>query len=143
MERLMPPDSYYQNPRTDLLEWAGRSGRHVLEIGCGDGANAPWLRAHGAKWIEGVEPHRESARTAGEKFDQVHMTTIEDALGQFSEPFDLIICADVIEHLVDPETVLARLRERAVPHSSLTDIGPEHPTLPGAAPHRVWCGIPT
>lgn len=104
---------YYLGERTDLLEWHGGHRERVLEVGCGAGGNAPWLRAHGAKSLVGVEIHPESATQARAAFDRVEAKPIENALQSLSGPFDLIICADVLEHLVDPWDVVTRLGQVA------------------------------
>lgn len=100
---------YYLGERPDLLEWHGGGCARVLEVGCGAGGNAPWLRANGANHLVGVEVHSESATKAREVFHQVESKPIEEALQTLEGPFDLIICADVLEHLVDPWDVVARL----------------------------------
>lgn len=110
--------SYYSKGRTDLLEWLRCAGRRTLDVGCGSGANAPWLRAHGTAYLEGVEPHESSTEALG-SFDHVHQTTIEEALPSLGVSFDLIICADVLEHLVDPATVLRSLRQHLAPNGRL------------------------
>jgi SAM-dependent methyltransferase len=110
---------YYLGERTDLLEWhGGREGR-VLEVGCGEGGNARWLRAHGARDLVGVEVHPESAAQARAVFDHVESRPIEDALQALRGPFDLIICADVLEHLVDPWDIVRRLGHVAAPDGEI------------------------
>lgn len=104
---------YYLGERTDLLEWHGGGRERVLEVGCGAGGNAPWLRAHGGEALVGVEIHPESATRARAVFDRVESKPIEDALQSLTGSFDLIICADVLEHLVDPWDVVRRLGQVA------------------------------
>ena len=60
-----------------------------------------------------MEIHSQSAARARELFDHVESRPIEKALESLSGPFDLIICADVLEHLVDPWDVVARLGQVA------------------------------
>ena len=43
--------------------------------------------------------------------------------------FDTILCLDVLEHLVDPESVLRRLTELAAPGARLRGVRPERPPL--------------
>jgi SAM-dependent methyltransferase len=40
---------------------------------------------------------------------------VETALGKLDESFDLVVCADVLEHLVDPWETVRRLRSVAAP----------------------------
>lgn len=108
--RARKPDMYYSGSRAHFLEWLGGRHERVLEVGCGGGANAAWLREHGARRIVGVEPDQPSALQAGSVFDRVYDRPIEVALDDVDEQFDLILCLDVLEHLVDPWTVAARLR---------------------------------
>jgi SAM-dependent methyltransferase len=121
---LIPPlpektASYYEGARIDLLEWLGGRHERVLEVGCGEAGNAPWLRAHGATDLVGVEIHSASAERAREKFDRIEAMPIEQALPLLSGPFDLIVCADVLEHLVDPWDVVRRLGQLAADDGQL------------------------
>ncbi len=113
------PGGYYEGARNHFLDWLGGSHRRVLEIGCGTGANAGWLREHGARLIVGVEPHRESARVAASRFDVVHQQPIETVLPRLEGAFDLVLCPDVLEHLVDPWSVLADLLPLCAPSGRL------------------------
>lgn len=124
--------TYYSDARVDLLEWLGAAGERVLDVGCGIGANAEWLRTHGATYIEGVEPH-DSAKRAEAVFDRVHHATIEDARSSLGGPFDLIICADILEHLVDPWTAVRDLRTHLAPNGRLAVSIPNVRYLPALA----------
>jgi SAM-dependent methyltransferase len=109
MTQTRKVDAYYHGERRDLLEWLG--GRHprVLEIGCGAGGNAEWLRRHGAERIVGIEIDARSAERAREVFDVVLTGSVESTLGELDELFDLVICADVLEHLVNPWQIVDQL----------------------------------
>lgn len=116
---VRPPDRYFHGDREDLLSWLGGRHERVLEIGCGAGGNATWLREHGAARIVGVELDEASAVRAGEVFDRVLAESVETALAKLDETFDLIICADVLEHLVDPWAVVRDLARQATDDTTL------------------------
>jgi 2-polyprenyl-3-methyl-5-hydroxy-6-metoxy-1,4-benzoquinol methylase len=103
---------YYETDRRDFLDWVGGRYPRVLDVGCGAGVNSAWYREHGAVHITGIEPDPRSATAATSVFDRVIVGTVEDVLGRdtLDGPFDLIVCADVLEHLVDPWVVVRQLR---------------------------------
>lgn len=67
----------------------------------------------------GVEIDPSSAAQAERVYNRVHTEPIESAIGHLQGPFDLILCADVLEHLVDPWHVLDRLRLVSMDHTRL------------------------
>ena len=85
-------------------EWRatnGKRGMRVLDLGCGAGALGPTLRAMGFSHLVGVEIAPEAAARARENYDDVLEMPIDEALPRITETFDLIVCADILEHLVD------------------------------------------
>src|SRR3954451_11851657 len=98
----------YENPRAELQRHVPIGARRVLDLGCASGALGAALRARGA-YVIGVERDPAYAAAARERLDEVveaDLETLEPAaLGRF----DVLIAGDVLEHLVDPWTVLARL----------------------------------
>jgi len=100
---------YYAHDRSDFLEWVGSRFERVLDIGCGVGSNAPWYRRHGAREVIGVEIDEASAVQARLVLDRVVAAPIEQAVRELEGPFDLIVCADVLEHLTDPWSVVRSL----------------------------------
>ncbi|MGI9116934.1 MAG: class I SAM-dependent methyltransferase [Gaiellales bacterium] len=109
------PAGYYGNPRTDLLERLGRPLGRVLDIGCGRGATAGYLREHGATRLTGIEIHEESAQRSDEVFDEVLHGAVETELGRADGPFDTVLAYDVLEHLVDPYAVMRDVRAKTAP----------------------------
>lgn len=117
-ERRLPPMAsetekpiqYYAADRSHFLSWIGGHHRRALDIGCGAGHIGEWLAERGTS-VVGVEVDPASAKQAAVTYERVFNETIESALPKLAGPFDLIVCADVLEHLVDPWAVLAALRK--------------------------------
>jgi 2-polyprenyl-3-methyl-5-hydroxy-6-metoxy-1,4-benzoquinol methylase len=122
---------YFDAERWDMLAELDAPYGRVLDVGCGAGATGRRLRAEGASALVGVEPNPAAAAPAREVFDTVHEAPIEELLeaGTVQGPFDTIQLYDVLEHLVDPESVLRGLRSLAAPGARL------HISVPNA---RHW-----
>ena len=101
------------NPRTIIAGWVP-SGARVLEVGPGNGVVGAWLAAHKGCTVVGVEYVPEAAQAAAARFAHMITGSIEDPAVQAQvrelAPYDAVIFADVLEHLVDPWGVLATLR---------------------------------
>ncbi len=112
---------YGEVVNTELLALVGPLSGRVLDVGCGAGAWAESLRRAGGQTLVGIEPAPEAAAIARERYDAV----VEDALESVDlarlggQPFDHVIVADVLEHLVDPWAALRRFREWSSPAATL------------------------
>jgi 2-polyprenyl-3-methyl-5-hydroxy-6-metoxy-1,4-benzoquinol methylase len=120
------PDSYYSNPRTDMVTSLPDPLGRVLDVGCGSGSTGVLLRARGPESMIGVEIVPEAAALARSAYDQVLVGSVEQVLSQVEGPIDTVLCYDVLEHLVDPWEVLRQLRELAAPGARL------HVSVPNA-----------
>jgi 2-polyprenyl-3-methyl-5-hydroxy-6-metoxy-1,4-benzoquinol methylase len=92
-----------------LLALLDRPGR-VLDVGCSTGYLAERLQQRGAT-VVGLEMDERSAQLARRFCAEVLTGDVETMELPF-EPasFDAIVCGDLIEHLRDPQAMLARLR---------------------------------
>jgi O-antigen biosynthesis protein len=92
-----------------LLALVG-SAQRVLDVGCSTGYLAERLQQRGATVI-GLDMDARSAELARRFCTDVLVGDIETMELPF-EPasFDAIVCGDLIEHLRDPQALLARLR---------------------------------
>jgi 2-polyprenyl-3-methyl-5-hydroxy-6-metoxy-1,4-benzoquinol methylase len=101
------------NPRTIIGNWTP-AGSRVLEVGPGSGVISRWLRAARGCHVVGVEVVPEAAEAARDAVDFLIVGSIEDAVvaGACAArgPYDAIIFADVLEHLVDPWSILRQAR---------------------------------
>ncbi|MDZ7372101.1 MAG: class I SAM-dependent methyltransferase [candidate division KSB1 bacterium] len=81
----------------------------VLDVGCGEGNTAAYLKEKFGAEVTGIEINAEAAAVARKKLDHLLQGPVEKAYELPKNHFDLILCLDVLEHLVDPWAVLKRL----------------------------------
>lgn len=91
-------------------------GSKVLDVGCGAGNLGTLLRSKNCR-LWGIEFDAENA-AASEKsggYEKVLRMDLNDFDKDIiSEEFDYVVCADVLEHLIDPEKVAKRLMQKLV-----------------------------
>ena len=108
---------YFSAARREIAPLLPERASRVLELGCGAGATLAWLRATGrAEHAVGVELFASAAQQARQFADEIYCLDFErDPLPQGLGQFDLILCLDVLEHLIDPWAAVDRLvREQLV-----------------------------
>jgi 2-polyprenyl-3-methyl-5-hydroxy-6-metoxy-1,4-benzoquinol methylase len=105
------PGTYFHAVRAEIAPQLPAQHGAVLELGCGSGATLAWLKAeHGFRETVGIELFADAAAHAATRVDRVIQGDIERM--QLDLPaghFDLILCMDVLEHLVDPWAAMDRL----------------------------------
>ncbi|MCA6379264.1 MAG: class I SAM-dependent methyltransferase [Cytophagales bacterium] len=105
------PEIYFNVVRKEMLPFVPSDARVTLEIGCGDGNFAELLLARGALEVWGIEYEKEQADLAQERMMKVLVGDVAEQLTSLPDNyFDVIICNDVLEHLIDPYTVISKLR---------------------------------
>jgi 2-polyprenyl-3-methyl-5-hydroxy-6-metoxy-1,4-benzoquinol methylase len=111
--------SYYANTREDLVALLERPLGSVLDVGCGAGGVGPGLRRAGATRLVGIELDPDAAEHARAFYDRVEVGSADEVANALDEPFDTILCFDVLEHLADPGKLLVDLLARAAPGARL------------------------
>ncbi len=102
--------AYFSNTRKDLLSFIDKNylGLTILEIGAGSGETLLELKKTGiANKIYGYDLVDICLNKS--EFESFIVGNIEKDPIPFNEKFDIIILADVLEHLVEPEKVLEKL----------------------------------
>ena len=100
-----------QGKRTSLSVLAGMvpPGSRVLDLGTGSGALGQYLREHSGCTVDGVTINSAEAELARPHYRRVEVANLEqpDWAALFGgEHYDFIVCADVLEHLREPEKAL-------------------------------------
>lgn len=108
MSQEEKPDGYYDGINTGLLDCIPRDAKAVLEIGCGGGRLGEAYKAlNPACTYYGVEIIESAAQDAAAHLDKVFLGSAESIdLSALQDKLDCIVYGDVLEHLVDPWTVL-------------------------------------
>lgn len=107
---------YYGHPRPEMLRLVPKNAQHVLELGCADGAFAAEVKDHTGAEVWGIELSETAAEQAAAVIDRVLVGDAGDQIAQLPDAyFDVIVCNDVLEHLVDPLAILTGLRSKLKP----------------------------
>mgnify|MGYP006414278653 FL=1 len=103
---------YYKHVRDDVLSLVPKSATDILEIGCAAGMTGRELKKNADIYFAGVEIDHKASLEAKKVLDYVIEGNIETLDLPFEEQrFDCILFADVLEHLIDPLTVLKKIRK--------------------------------
>lgn len=104
-------DDYFAHARKEILPLLPQHCGRVLELGCGSGATLGWLRqTQKASYTVGIEIAEGAAAAARAHADEVHWADFERSdVALAGEKFNVILCLDVLEHMVDPWSVVDRL----------------------------------
>ena len=110
---------YYQHVRSEIAPLLPSGAGRVLEVGCGGGHTLRWLKdkfpAAETVGIDGFEGIRSELQ---KNADVAHIRDLEQPLPDLGR-FDLVLALDVLEHLREPERLLASLSECMNPDATL------------------------
>ncbi len=112
------PAVYFEQARSEIEPLLPAHAAQVLEVGCGRGATLHWLKASGrCEHTVGIELFEGAAAAARAVVDEVHSGNAEVLVQHALSPaaFDLVLCLDVLEHLVDPWAFMGQVQRLLKP----------------------------
>ncbi len=108
--------NYYTHGRPEMLRRVPTTARHVLELGCAEGAFAAAVKGRTGAEVWGIEFNAQVAQRARAVLDHVLVGDADARIAETPDSyFDLVICNDVLEHLIDPTGTLMSLRRKLTP----------------------------
>jgi SAM-dependent methyltransferase len=123
-----PHNAYYERPAT-LSLLPDVIGKRVLDAGCGPGAYAEWLVAHGAN-VLAIDANPKMVRLARERIGdkaEVRLANLEAPLDFLAEAsFDVIVCPLVMDYVKDWESAFGEFHRILKPGGCLV-FSMEHP----------------
>lgn len=110
--------SYFDEVRSEVFALLPDKSERVFEIGCGTGATLSQIKAKGlANWVGGVELVADVVSAGKSNLDLLLEGNIENMELPISHSsLDVILCLDVLEHLVDPWAAVEKLKKYLKPN---------------------------
>src|SRR5713226_1174379 len=103
---------YFEDVNWGLLRlWGDRQGLDVLDVGCGFATTSQYIESRGNR-VTGIEESADAAVKARDRIGRVVQRDLQDFDGVAAElegaRFDVVVFADVLEHLAWPLGVLRK-----------------------------------
>jgi SAM-dependent methyltransferase len=108
----VPEENYWYRRHLAVYEWiaARVHGRRVVDLACGEGYGTVVLGRRAASVI-GVDANPEAFEHARLKYSGAGVCFERDMIETWSGDVDCVVFLQTIEHVQDPDAVLARLRD--------------------------------
>lgn len=107
------PAGYYEASRPEMLKYIPAGVQTCLEFGCGQGGFSAILKERFGAECWAVEINTVVAQEAAKKLNRVINADAAECLEELPDGyFDCIILLDVLEHLVDPYSLLLGIKSK-------------------------------
>ncbi len=110
----VPAENYWYRRHLAVYEWIAPrvAGLRVLDLACGEGYGCAVLARHAAS-VVGVDANPEAFEHARARYSGPRVSFERDMIETWEGDVDAIVFLQTIEHVLDPERVLARLARLA------------------------------
>jgi SAM-dependent methyltransferase len=110
----VPAENYWFRRHLVVYEWIAErcAGLKVVDMACGEGYGTEVL-ARRAREVTGVDANPEAFEHARLKYTRPGVRFVRNMIELHSEPCDVVVFLQTIEHVPDPEGVLRHFREMA------------------------------
>jgi SAM-dependent methyltransferase len=108
----VPEENYWYRRHLAVYEWIAQRvhGRRVVDLACGEGYGSAVLGRTAASVI-GVDANPEAFEHAARRYTTATVTFERDMVETWTGDVDCVVFLQTIEHVQDPDGVLARLRD--------------------------------
>jgi SAM-dependent methyltransferase len=112
----VPEENYWYRRHLVVYEWIARrvGGQRVVDMACGEGYGSLTLAAHAADVI-GVDANPEAHEHAAARYTRPGLRFERALIDAYSEPCDAVAFLQTIEHVSNPDDVLAHFRSLVEP----------------------------
>ena len=110
----VPEENYWYRRHVAVYQWIGErcAGRRVADLACGEGYGSDLLAERAAEVI-GVDANPQAHEHSRARYRRSTLSFRRGLVEDFDEPVDAIVFLQTIEHIHDPDRLLARLAEHA------------------------------
>jgi SAM-dependent methyltransferase len=131
----VPEENYWFRRHLAVYEWIAERcrGLDVVDMACGEGYGSDVLARRAAR-VTGVDANPDAHEHARLKYSRPGVSFVRDLVDSYSEPCDAVVFLQTIEHVEQPERVLAHFRSMLRPGGAVYLSTPNVLTLapPGA-----------
>jgi 2-polyprenyl-3-methyl-5-hydroxy-6-metoxy-1,4-benzoquinol methylase len=112
----VPAENYWYRRHLVVYDWiaARCAGLDVVDMACGEGYGTDVLARRAAR-VTGVDANPDAHEHARLKYTRPGVRFVRDLVETYAEPCDAVVFLQTIEHVRNPEEVLAHLRDMLRP----------------------------
>jgi 2-polyprenyl-3-methyl-5-hydroxy-6-metoxy-1,4-benzoquinol methylase len=112
----VPEENYWYRRHLVVYEWIGSrvAGLRVVDLACGEGYGSAVL-ARSAASVVGVDANPDAFEHARLRYRAPNLRYVRDMVETFSDPCDVVVFLQTIEHVHDPDGVLENVKAMLAP----------------------------